>query len=169
MGGLQTVPRAEFRAIHHYLSSIKAHKHIRELTIYSDCKMAVDGIAKGRQYTSKTKLGQLWASVWDEYEACLANGMHIEVLKVKSHERDTSKVPHILQDGNIFADYHAGLGVRECPSGEANRIRNVDSKARWFQERMVQALLMLPKRGRHPNERDHLRETESHLRIPHIT
>ena len=79
LGGLQTVPRAELRAIHHCLSSIKAHKHRKEMTIDSDCKIAVDGIATGRQYTSKTKLGQLWASVWDEYEACIASGIHITV------------------------------------------------------------------------------------------
>ena len=109
--------------------------------------MAVDGISKGRQCTSKTKLGHLWASVWDEYEECLKSGIAIEVLKVQSHEKDTNKVPKILQDGNNCADQHAGLGVRECPSGEANRIRNIDSKARWFQERMVQAILLLPKKG----------------------
>ena len=147
LGGRQTVPRAELRAIHHCLSSIKEHKHIKELIIYSDCKVAVDGIAKGRQYTSKTKLGQLWTCVWDEYEACIRSGIQIIVLKVKSHEKDTNKVPQILQDGNNCADHHAGLAVRECPSGEANRIRYIDSKARWFQERMVQALLLLPNPG----------------------
>ena len=60
--------------------------------------------------------------------------MQITVLKVKSHEKDISKVPQILQDGNKCADYHAGLAVIECPNGEANRIRNIDSKARWFQK-----------------------------------
>ena len=55
---------------------------------------------------------------------------HREALKVKSNEKDTKKVPKTLQDGNNCADHHAGLGVRECPSGEANRIRNIDSKAR---------------------------------------
>ena len=82
LAGLQTVPRAELRAIHHCLSSIKEHKHIKELTIYSDCKMAVDGIAKGRQDSSKTKLGQLWTCVWDEYEACIRSGIQSIVLKV---------------------------------------------------------------------------------------
>ena len=84
--GKQTVPRAELLAILTCLMDIKGHATIKNETIYSDCKMAVDGVAKGRQYTSKTKLGQLWASVWDGFEECLANGMHIEVLKVKSHE-----------------------------------------------------------------------------------
>ena len=88
---------------------------------------------------------------------------------MKSHETDTTKVPQVLQDGNNCADYHAGIGVRECPSGEANRIRNIDSRARWFQERMVQAILMLPKKGRHPNEREHISEEDPHVRIPHIT
>ena len=53
----KTVPRAELRAIHHCFRSLKSHTHIKHLTIYSDCKMAVDGIAKGRQYTSKTNWG----------------------------------------------------------------------------------------------------------------
>ena len=74
-----------------------------------------------------------------------------------------------MQDGNNCADHHAGLAVRECPSGEANRIRNIDSKARWFQERMVQALLMLPKKGRHPNARNHISDADSHRPLPHIT
>ena len=131
--------------------------------------MAVDGIAKGRQYTSQTKLGQLWACVWDEYEACVQSGIRITVLKVKSHEKDVNKVPKILQDGNNCADYHAGLAVRECPSGEANRIRNIDSKARWFQERMVQALLLLPKKGRHPSVRNHISEEGTNPCIPHTS
>ena len=131
--------------------------------------MAVDGSAKGRQYTSKTKLGQLWGDVWDEYEACQRHGITIQVIKVKSHETDIDKVPKILQDGNHCADYHAGLVVRECPSGEANRIRNIDSRATWFQERMVQALLLLPKKGRRPNERNHINEEGNNPSIPHIT
>ena len=88
LGGLQTVPRAELRAIHHCLSSIKDNPRIRQVTIYSDCKMAVDGIAKGSQYKSKTKLGQRWSMVWDEYEACIRHGISITVIKVKSHETD---------------------------------------------------------------------------------
>ena len=161
------MPRAELKEIHHCLASIKEHPHIKEVTMYSDCKMAVDGIAKGRQYTSKTKLGQLWGDVWDEFEACQRHGIRIHVIKVKSHESDITKVPQVLQAGNNCGDYHAGRGVRECPSGEENRIRNLDSRARWFQERMVQAILMLPKKGRHPNEREHISE-ESQIKIPNI-
>ena len=62
LGGPQTVPRAEFKAIHHCLYTLKNHKCIQRLTIISDCKMAVDGMQKCRQYTSKTK-----RSIWDEY------------------------------------------------------------------------------------------------------
>ena len=75
----------------------------------------------------------------------------------------------MLQDGNNCADYHAGLAAGECPSGEANRIRNIDSKARWFQERMVQALLLSPKKGRHPNERNHISDEGNNRSLPHIT
>ena len=115
--------------------------------------MAVDGFAKGRQYTSKTKLGQMWCEVWDAYEACARHGITVKVYKVKSHETDVDIVPLWLQKGNNCADYHAGRGVRECPNGEANRIRNLDSRARCFQERMIQAIIMLPKKERHPNDK----------------
>ena len=40
LGGLQTVPRAELKAIQQCLANIKEHPHIKEVTIYSDCKMA---------------------------------------------------------------------------------------------------------------------------------
>ena len=92
---------------------------------------------------------------WDEYESCTQQGIIITVTKVKSHAKEEHQVPIAMKQGNDVADHHAVLGVRECPTGEANRIRNLDSKARWFQERMVQALMLLPKRGRHPHERAH--------------
>ena len=150
------MPRAELRAIHHCLLNIKRHATIKHVTIYPDCKMAVDRIRKGRQYTSRTQLGQLWSILWDEYEACINHGIVSEVIKVKSHETDIEKVPKVLQDGNNCADYHAGQAAIECPTGEANRIRNIDSKARWFQERRIQAILLLPKKGRHPQESQHI-------------
>ena len=121
----------------------------------------------GRQHISKTKLGQLWTMVWDEYEACQAQGISITVLEVKSHETDIEKVPQILQDGNNCADYHAGQAVIECPIGEANRIRKIDRKVRWFQEGMIQAILLLPRRGRHPQEQHHIGEVVKQNQ-PHI-
>ena len=54
------------------------------------------------------------------------------------------------------------------PTGEATRIRNLDSNARWFQERMIQAILLLPKRGRHPHEGKHIGEVKL-SKQPHIT
>ena len=166
LGAPNCVPRAELKAIHHCLSTIKSHKNIRKLHIISDCKMAVDGLKKGRQFTSKTKLGSLWCSIWDEYENCTQHGIHIAVSKVKSHAKEEHQVPIEMKQGDDVADHHAGLGVRECPAGEANRIRNLDSKAWWFQERMVQALMLLPKRGRHPHERAHINESPQN-KIPH--
>ena len=93
LGGPQTVPRAELKAIHHCLATIKTHKHIKQLKIVSDCKMAVDGLHKGRQYTSKTKLGILWGSIWDEYELCVQQGITITVVKVKSHATEFENRP----------------------------------------------------------------------------
>ena len=63
--------------------------------------MAVDGLAKGRQYTSKTKLGQQWIMVWDEYEICVRHGINMTVLKVKSHETDIEKVPKYYKMAKI--------------------------------------------------------------------
>ena len=158
--------QAELKAIHHCLVTLKHHKNIRKLTIVSDCKMAVDGLHKGRQYTSKTRLGILWRDIWDGYEQCTQQGIQITVVKVKSHAKEEHQVPVEMKQGNDVADHHAGLGVRECPSGEANRIRNLDSKAWWFQERMVRALMLLPKRGRHPHERTYLNDTPL-PKVPH--
>ena len=77
--------------------------------------MAVDGLRKGRQYTSKTKLGVLWSSIWDEYEGCIQNGIAITITKVKSHSKAEHQVPIVMKQGNDVADHHAGLGVRKCP------------------------------------------------------
>ena len=104
LGGPQTVPRAELKAIHHCLMTIKNHKSIRKLNIISDCKMAVDGLNKGRQYTSKTKLGMLWGSIWDEYESCTQQGIDIKVTKVKSHAKEEHQVPIAMKQGNHVAE-----------------------------------------------------------------
>ena len=106
--------------------------------------------------------------VLDEYEACISHGISISVIEVKSHETDIEQVPKELQDGNNCAAYHAGQAVTEYPTGEANMIRTIDSKARWFQERMIRAILLLPKKGRHPQESQHISEVET-TRQPHIT
>ena len=64
--------------------------------------------------------------------------------EVKSHETYTSVVPVERQMGNGCADYHAGEAVIEAPSREVARLRGIDSSARRFQERMIQALLLQP-------------------------
>ena len=106
LGGVQTVPRAELRAIHHCLLSIKDHATIKHVTIYSDCKMAVDGFKQGRQHTSRTQLGQLWSLILDEFESCEQHGMIIEVIEVKSHETEIHIVPRELRICPRCADYH---------------------------------------------------------------
>ena len=96
LGGVQTVPRAELRAIEHCLASIRSHAYIKRVTIYSACKMAADGLHKGRQYTSKTQLGKIWTQIWDDYEECVANGIEISVINFKSHEAHINLVPQEL-------------------------------------------------------------------------
>ena len=89
-GGPQTVPRAELKAIHHCLASIKHHKTIGRLTIVSDCKMAVDGLHKGRQYTSRQN--------WEYYGA--AYGMNMNSAPNMVFTSPSSRSSHI-QKQNI--------------------------------------------------------------------
>ena len=53
-------------------------------------------------------------------------------------------------------------------SGEVRRIRNINCRARWFQERMIQALMLQPKNGRHPQDNQHLGEGNI-FKLPHLT
>ena len=71
------------------------------------------------------------------------------ILKVKSH---SDNVPTDLKYGNDMADKYAGEAVREISSGDESRVRRLDWKTRLIQERMIQAIFLLPKRGRHPEE-----------------
>ena len=71
------------------------------------------------------------------------------ILKVKSHS-DT--MPADLKYGNDMADKYAGEAVREVTSGDEARVLRLDRKTRLFQERMIQAIFLLPKRARHPEE-----------------
>ena len=83
-------------------------------------------------------------------------------LKVKSHS-DT--VPAELKHGNDMADMYAGEAVREITSGDEARVLRLDRKTRLIQERMIQALFMFPKRGRHPQE---AAPEASQIRAPRI-
>ena len=51
-----------------------------------------------------------------------------------------------------MADKYAGEAVREVTSGDEARVLRLDRKTRLIQERMIQAIFLLPKRGRHPEE-----------------
>ena len=71
------------------------------------------------------------------------------ILKVKSHS-DT--MPADLKYGNDMADKYAGKADREVTTGDEARVLRLDRKTRLFQERMIQAIFLLPKRARHPEE-----------------
>ena len=63
-----------------------------------------------------------------------------------------------LQKGNQCADHYAGISVVEVPASEVPHINWQDRKLRAIQERMITALHMLPRRGRHPREDTSLTE-----------
>ena len=95
----------------------------------------------------------MWTQVWDEYESCIANGISIRGNKAKLHETDINAVPLHVQSGNICADHHAGEAVIEAPASEVAKIRYINSQERWFQERMIQAIMLLPKKGQTPRRK----------------
>ena len=159
MAGKQTVPRAEFTAILHCLLDIKGHETIKRITIYSDCKMAVDGFQKGRAFSKLTACGAIWADIWDIVEDIQGGGRQVNIIKVKAHSEDEAVVPLPQQKGNQCADHYAGISVVEVPASEVAHIGWQDRKLRAIQERMITALQMLPQRARHPNEETSLGET----------
>ena len=75
-----------------------------------------------------------------------------QILKVKSHSDSSHQVPPELKHGNDMADKYAGEAVIEVPSGDEARVRRLDRKTRLIQERLIQAIFMFPRRGRHPDE-----------------
>ena len=152
LGGKQTVPRAELTAIHECLSDLQNHPMIKHITIHSDCKMAVDSYAKGKTYSQLTACGAIWADIWKVVEILDQQGIKVEIKKVKAHTEDDNIAAPELRRGNQCADHHAGLAVVEVPASEAASIGWMDRKLRAIQERMIIALQMLPRRGRHPQE-----------------
>ena len=77
---------------------------------------------------------------------------------MKSHTEDEAIAPLPLQKGNQCADHYAGISVVEVPASEVAHINWQDRKLRAIQERMITALQMLPRRGRHPKEEISLSE-----------
>ena len=79
-------------------------------------------------------------------------GIKVHIQKVKAHTDDDNIAAPELRRGNQCADHHAGLAVVEVPASEASSIGWLGRKLRAIQERMIIALQMLPRRGRHPQE-----------------
>ena len=147
--GPQTVPRAELTALIEFVRELEIHPHITDVTIYSDCKMFVDLFNGCIQRCKKSKLWELWRDFWEPFERLRKRMTSFTIHKVKSH---SDAVPSELKHGNHMADKYAGEAVREVTSGDEARVRRLDRKTRLIQERMIQAVFMLPKRGRHPEE-----------------
>ena len=85
LDGKQTVPRAELTAILNCLLDLKGHKTIKNITIYSDCKMAVDGFQRGPAYSKLTACGAIWADICDVIQDLKISHVDVTILKVKSH------------------------------------------------------------------------------------
>ena len=147
--GPQTVPRAELTTLIEFVREFEIHPHTSNVTIYSGCKMVVDLFNAGIQRCKQSKLWELWRDFWEPYERLRPRMEAFTILKVKSH---SDAVPTELKHGNDMADKYAGEAVREVTSGDKARVFRLDRKTRLIQERMIQALFMLPKRGRHPDE-----------------
>ena len=144
LGGEQTVPRAELTAIRTCLQDLSDHHRIKEIEIFSDCKMAVDGFARGRSYSQLTACGAIWAELCILIEELSAKGITIRIRKVKAHSDDDVLAPLPLRLGNQCADYYASISVVEVPASETASINWRDRKLRAIQERMITALQMLP-------------------------
>ena len=113
--------------------------------------MVVDLFNTGSARCKQSKLWELWRDFWEPFERIQGRLSVFEIRKVKSH--DTShEVPPELKHGNDMADKYAGQAVIEVTSGDEARVRRLDRKTRLIQERMIQAIFMLPKRARHPEE-----------------
>ena len=147
--GEQTVPRAELKALIEFVLELEQVPHITNVTIYSDCKMVVDLFAAGIDRCKQSKLWEMWRDFWGPYQRLLPRMQSFRILKVKSHS-DT--MPADLKFGNDMADKYAGEAVREITSGDEARVLRLDRKTRLFQERMIQAIMLLPKCARHPEE-----------------
>ena len=160
--GPQTVPRAELSALIEFVRELEIDPHIENVTIYSDCKIVVDLFNAGIHRCKQSKLWQLWRDVWEPDERLRPRMTSFTILKVKSH---SNTAPTELKHGNDMADKYAGEAVREVTSGDAARVLRLDRKTRLIQERMIQAICMLPKRGRHPEE---AAPEASQIRAPRI-
>ena len=56
-------------------------------------------------------------------------------------------VPREHKHGNDMADKYAGDAVIEVASVDEARVRRLDRKTRLIQERMIQAIFLLPRRA----------------------
>ena len=142
--GKQTVPRAELTAIFECLDDLKQCPNLIEITLYSDCKMAVDSFAKGKVYAQRTACGAIWADIWEILKELEGRGVTLSILKVKAYADDDQLAPLPLRLGNQCADHDAGLAVAELPASEVASIRWQDRKQRAIQERMILALQVPP-------------------------
>ena len=95
----------------------------------------------------------MWADIWTLIKELEQEGTTVIMGKVKAHADDDQLAPLPQRLGNQCADHHAGLAVQEVPASEVASVHWRDRKQTAIRERMMLALQMLPRRGRHPSRR----------------
>ena len=139
---MQTVPRAEMRALLRFFSHI-AHMPPTSLTIHSDSLVVVLGIAKGWYKTSHSDLHDAWRPIFEQYQQLHNAGWSLTVQKVKGHitdhEVENGEWRSCDQLGNNRADELAKLGAQlnEVSFRDACMLERVDSRAWLMQERLL--------------------------------
>ena len=71
---------------------------------------------------------------------------------MKAHCEDSDIVSEVHRKGNNMADKYAGQAVVEVESGDESMVRCMDRQTRLMQEGMIQAIFLLPRRARHPED-----------------
>ena len=113
----------------------------------------------------KSKLWELWRDFWAPYDKIKQGHERSEIRKVKSHCDKVEIVPLEHKHGNDMADKYAGEAAIEVTSGDEARVRRLDRRTLLIQERMIQAIFMLPNIARHPQETSAEKSTNRAPRI----
>ena len=114
--------------------------------------MVVDRFNGGMEKCKQSKLWELKRDFWEPFERIKPRMNVFTISKVKAHCDHNSVVPEEHRKCNNMADRYAGQAVVEVTTGDESRVRRMDRQTRLTQERMIQAIFLLPRRARHPED-----------------
>ena len=142
--GQQILPSAELTALMEFVRELEIAPQIDEVDIYSGCKMVVDLFNGGIERCKMSRLWELWRDFWEPVERIRPRLVHFAIHKVKAHCDDEEIVPEVHRKGNNMADKYAGPAVVEVTTSGESRVRRLYRKVRLIQERLIQAIFLLP-------------------------